>query len=232
MIDAAAIARELYDLDATRDAAARRARPQLRARRERRALRAQGARGRGADLALEDAVLEHLRDEPAVPRLAGADDARRRPRRAAADVARGPAVGGRARRSREPRARRSRAWIARWRTSSIPRCTARTRGICATRHDVPALDHLPHQVIHNDANEHNVLVDDGRAVDRADRLRRRGLDRARVRAGGRGRVRDAGPARPGARGRAASCAATTRSTPLRRRRAGGAVRADASCGCG
>src|SRR4029079_11870368 len=24
--------------------------------------------------------------------------------------------------------------------------------------DVPDLDHLPHQVIHNDANEHNVLV--------------------------------------------------------------------------
>ena len=35
--------------------------------------------------------------------------------------------------------------------------------------------------------------------------------RARVRARGRGRVRDAGPAGPGARGRAASCAATTRS---------------------
>ena len=31
--------------------------------------------------------------------------------------------------------------------------------------DVPALDHLPHQVIHNDANEHNVLVgDDGRVA--------------------------------------------------------------------
>ena len=45
-------------------------------------------------------------------------------------------------------------------------------------------------------------AEDG-TVDRADRLRRRRLDRARVRARGRGRVRDAGPARPGARGRAA-----------------------------
>ena len=29
---------------------------------------------------------------------------------------------------------------------------------------VPALDHLPHQVIHNDANGHNVLVGDDGAV--------------------------------------------------------------------
>ena len=45
---------------------------------------------------------------------------------------------------------------------------AAPRGTCATRAtfgiEVPALDHLPHQVIHNDANEHNVLVGEDGAV--------------------------------------------------------------------
>ena len=113
-------------------------------------------------------MLEHLRDEPAVPRLAGPTAQLRRSRRAPAHLARGPSVGGCARRPGEPgphrRAGRSRAG----RLRASRRCAATTRGTCATRptseSSVPALDHLPHQVIHNDANEHNVLVADDGAV--------------------------------------------------------------------
>ena len=77
--------------------------------------------------------------------------------------------------------------------------------------DVPALDHLPHQVIHNDANEHNVLVaDDGTVVGLIDfgdvvwTARVGGLAVA-------GAYAMQGQTRPGARGRPESCAATTRS---------------------
>ena len=160
MIDPARVARELYGLDAVATAAARRARPQLPARGGRRALRPEAARSRAPDLALEDAVLEHLRDEPAVPRLAGPSRRRERPHRAAAELARGRpwADGGgdlaelgrtvarvdRALRDFEhPQMHRPHRWDIEGASS-------------------PALDHLPHQVIHNDANEHNVLVGAGR----------------------------------------------------------------------
>ena len=167
------------------------------------------------DLALEDAVLEHLRDEPAVPRLAGptgAHDGRTvrllswldgRPWADARGDLAEPRPHGRA---RGPRARA---------TSSTRRCAATTAGTCATRGehgiDVPALDDLPHQVIHNDANEHNVLVaDDGTVAGLIDfgdvvwSARVCGLAVA-------GAYAMQGQRRPGARGRARSCAATTRS---------------------
>src|SRR3954469_4466084 len=114
------------------------------------------------DLALEDAVLLHLRDEPAVPRLAGtgADNGHTvrllswldgRPwADAGGDLAslgrvvarvHGALVGFPPREMHAPH---------RW-----DRRRAGDVGV-----DVPRLDHLPHQVIHNDANEHNVLVDE------------------------------------------------------------------------
>ena len=119
------------------------------------------------DLALEDAVLEHLRDEPAVPRLAGtgADNGHTvrllswldgRPwadgggdlaslGRAVARVDR--ALGD----FTHPEMRRAHKWDLR---------RAADFGIA-----IPPLDHLPHQVIHNDANEHNVLVaEDGTVI--------------------------------------------------------------------
>ena len=116
------------------------------------------------DLALEDAVLEHLREEPAVPRLAGPRRRRQRAHGAAAELAR------RASRGRERAgdraslgARWSRAWTARSRTSPTrdmhrPHRWDLKHGL---RHRARRTT-LPHQVIHNDANEYNVLV--GRAA--------------------------------------------------------------------
>ena len=70
MLDPVLVAREFFDLDGT-------ATPLPGERDHNYRLDVNGARyvlkvhHPGADLALEDAVLEHLRDEPAVPRLAG-----------------------------------------------------------------------------------------------------------------------------------------------------------------
>ena len=106
----------------------------------------------GADLALEDAVLEHLRDEPAVPRLAG------------------PTT------TLDGRTIRLLTWLdgrpwadAPGDFAELGRTVARVdRALASFSHagmhrehpwkaaDVPA--GLPHQLIHNDANEHNVLV--------------------------------------------------------------------------
>jgi 4-aminobutyrate aminotransferase-like enzyme/Ser/Thr protein kinase RdoA (MazF antagonist) len=164
MLDPALVARDLYDLDA-------RATPLPGERDLNYRLDVNGARyvlkvhHPGADLALEDAVLEHLRDEPAVPRLAG-------PTTTTGD-----------------RVVRLLTWLdghpwadAPGDLESLGRTVARVdRALAGFQHPamrrhhpwdlrnapdlgvaVPALDHLPHQVIHNDANEHNVLVaDDG-----------------------------------------------------------------------
>jgi Ser/Thr protein kinase RdoA (MazF antagonist) len=167
MIDAARLARELYGLDAA--ATALPGEHDLNFR-----LDANGSRyvlklhRPGADLELEDAVLEHLRDEPAVPRLAGRTaDAGERTARLLTWLDGQPWAGGggdleslgrtvarvdRALKAFEhPHMRRHHRWDLR---------NAPELGI-----PVPPLDHLPHQVIHNDANEHNVLVaDDGTVV--------------------------------------------------------------------
>ena len=156
------IARELYGLDGSATRAARRARPQLPLRDagdERFVLKLHAPR---PDLALEDAVLEHLRDEPAGAAARGRDRRPRRPDGAAAHAGstagRGRTAGGDlaslgrtvARVDRaladfeHPAMRRPHRWDLR---------NAGEFGIA-----VPELDHLPHQVIHNDANEHNVLV--------------------------------------------------------------------------
>jgi 4-aminobutyrate aminotransferase-like enzyme/Ser/Thr protein kinase RdoA (MazF antagonist) len=111
----------------------------------------------GADLSYEDAVLEHLRDEPFAPHLLGRVQYEDRtvrlltwlPGRMWAERPGNMASLGRVV-ARVDRAlasfeqRRDHPWELRH---------ARDFGI-----DVPDLDHLPHQVIHNDANEHNVLV--------------------------------------------------------------------------
>ncbi|WP_028063357.1 aminotransferase class III-fold pyridoxal phosphate-dependent enzyme [Solirubrobacter soli] len=115
----------------------------------------------GADLSYEDAVLEHLRDEPFAPHLLGRVQHEDRTVRLLswlpgrmwaehpgdmASLGRVVAHVDRALASFDQR--RDHPWELRH---------ARDFGI-----DVPELDHLPHQVIHNDANEHNVLVgDDG-----------------------------------------------------------------------
>jgi 4-aminobutyrate aminotransferase-like enzyme/Ser/Thr protein kinase RdoA (MazF antagonist) len=154
------IARELYGLDA-------RATPLAGEHDLNFRLEANGARyvvklhRPGADLALEDAVLEHLREEPAVPRLAGPTEhtgertvrlltwLEGRPWADApgdlADLGRTVARIDRALAGFEhPAMRRHHVWDLR---------NAPELGIA-----VPPVDHLPHQLIHNDANEHNVLV--------------------------------------------------------------------------
>lgn len=162
MTDPLQIARDLYGLDAT-------ASPLPGELDLNFALTADGTRyvlklhADAADLALEDAVLEHLRDEPAVPRLAGPTA-----------TANGYTV-------------RLLSWLEGepWAhtpgdMASLGRTVARVdRALADFTHPdmhrphrwnltnapgVPALDHLPHQVIHNDANEFNVLVGPERAV--------------------------------------------------------------------
>jgi 4-aminobutyrate aminotransferase-like enzyme/Ser/Thr protein kinase RdoA (MazF antagonist) len=154
MIDAARVARELYGLDAVatplpgeRDLNFR-----LDAGDIRYVLKLHEPR---EDLALEDAVLEHLRSEPAVPRLAGASS------------------------SFDGYTARLLSWFdgRLWAEAggdlvSLGRTVARVdRALAGFEHPnmhrphrwdlknvFAGLDHLPHQVIHNDANEHNVLV--------------------------------------------------------------------------
>ncbi|MDA0182014.1 aminotransferase class III-fold pyridoxal phosphate-dependent enzyme [Solirubrobacter phytolaccae] len=154
MTDPLQIARELYGLDAT-------ARPLPGEHDLNFALSADGARyvlklhKDAADLALEDAVLEHLREEPAVPRLVGPTAA-----------SNGYTV-------------RLLSWLegSPWAETpgdmaSLGRTVARVDRALADfthpnmhrphrwdlKHAYDGLDHLPHQVIHNDANEHNILV--------------------------------------------------------------------------
>lgn len=107
------------------------------------------------DLALEDAVLEHLRGEPAVPRLAG------------------PTLAENGRTIRLLSWLDGRPWAqAPGDLTELGRTVARVdRALASFEHPlmrrphrwnlenaVDGLGHLPHQVIHNDANEHNVLV--------------------------------------------------------------------------
>lgn len=154
MTDPLQIARELYGLDAT-------VRPLPGEHDLNFALTADGTRyvlklhAGAADLALEDAVLEHLRDEPAVPRLAGPTQTQN-----------GYTV-------------RLLSWLdgAPWADApgdlaELGRTVARVdRALASFTHPnlhrphrwnlqnvVDELDHLPHQLIHNDANEHNILV--------------------------------------------------------------------------
>src|SRR3954471_10445694 len=152
------MARELYGLEAT-------VRPLPGERDLNFALEANGSRyvlkvhHPGADLALEDAVLEHLRDEPAVPRLAAPT------------------------RHVDGHTVRLLTWLDGHAWADAPgdmaglgRTVARVDKALATfTHPAMHRDHpwkpkdvpagLPHQVIHNDANEHNVLVaEDGDVI--------------------------------------------------------------------
>ena len=152
MIDAARVAREHYGLDAVATALPGELDLNFRldAGGERFVLKLHEPR---EDLALEDAVLEHLRGEPAVPRLAGPS------------------------RSENGRTVRLLTWLdgRPWAESGgdlaeLGRTVARVdRALRDFEHpqmhrphrwDIgsAALAHLPHQLIHNDANEHNVLV--------------------------------------------------------------------------
>ncbi|MDA0136688.1 aminotransferase class III-fold pyridoxal phosphate-dependent enzyme [Solirubrobacter deserti] len=152
MTDPRRIARELYGLDATAEALPGELDLNF-------ALTANGTRYvlklQNGDLTLEDAVLEHLRDEPAVPRLAGPTQT----------------LDGRTVRllswlEGEP-------WAARpGDRASLGRTVARVDRALRDfthpdlhrphrwnlKHVVDGLDHLPHQLIHNDANDYNVLV--------------------------------------------------------------------------
>jgi len=154
MADPLQIARELYGLEATAQPlpGERDLNFELAANGSRYVLKLHVAE---ADLALEDAVLEHLRDEPAVPRLAGPTSR-----------ANGYTV-------------RLLSWLEGqpWAhtpgdLASLGRTVARVDRALADfthpnmhrphpwdlKHAYAGLDHLPHQVIHNDANEYNVLV--------------------------------------------------------------------------
>lgn len=160
MTDPLQIARELYGLDAT-------AAPLPGEHDLNFALTADGTRyvlklhKDATDRALEDAVLEHLRDVPAVPRLAGPTQ------------------------TYDGYTVRLLSWLEGepWAgtpgdMASLGRTVARVdRALASFTHPdmhrphrwnlqnvVDGLDHLPHQVIHNDANEHNVLVGPGGAV--------------------------------------------------------------------
>ena len=162
MTDPLLIARELYGLDAT-------ATPLPGELDLNFALTADGARyvlklhAGAPDLALEDAVLEHLREEPAVPRLAGPSQARERLHGAVAELA------GRASRGRSRPGDRASlgATVARVDRAladfTHPQMHRPHRWDLKHGYD-GSLDHLPHQVIHNDANEYNVLVGPDGAV--------------------------------------------------------------------
>ena len=67
----------------------------------------------------------------------------------------------------------------------------------------PRLHHQPRQVVHNDANDYNVLLDEYGHDEWRDRLRRRGGDVARQRGRDRCALRDDRRAGPGRRGAAA-----------------------------
>jgi len=161
MTDPLQIARDLYGLDAT-------AEPlpgeldlnfALTAGGERYVLKLHAG---APDLALEDAVLEHLRDEPAVPRLAGPTQ-----------TWNGYTVRLLSWVDGEPWARRA------GEMASLGATVARVdKALAGFTHPdmhrphkwnlenvVDGLDGLPRQVIHNDANEYNVLVGpDGRVA--------------------------------------------------------------------
>src|SRR3954468_15629010 len=131
-----------------------------------------------SDLALEDAVLEHLRDVPAVPRLAGtgADNGHtvrllswldERPwAEGGGDMASLGRVVARVDRAlagfAHPAMRRHHRWDLRNAAELAPwakRLDPAMGSLVAPILEAPAaLADLPHQVIHNDANEHNVLV--------------------------------------------------------------------------
>src|SRR4051795_10655642 len=145
------MARELYGLEAT-------VRPLPGERDLNFALQANGSRyvlkvhRPGADLALEDAVLEHLAEEQAVPRLAGPT------------------------KTHDGRTVRLLSWLdgTPWADepgdlAELGRTVARVdQALASFTHPAMHREHpwkatgvrndLPHQVIHNDANEHNVLV--------------------------------------------------------------------------
>ena len=152
MIDPARVAREHYGLDAVATALPGELDLNFRldAGDERYVLKLHQPR---EDLALEDAVLEHLRDVPSVPRLVGQS------------------------RRENGRVVRLLSWLEGrpWASgggdfAELGRTVARVdRALRDFAHpqmhrphrwDIggPELAHLPHQVIHNDANEHNVLV--------------------------------------------------------------------------
>jgi 4-aminobutyrate aminotransferase-like enzyme/Ser/Thr protein kinase RdoA (MazF antagonist) len=158
MTDPTEIARELYGLDASAD-------PLPGERDLNFALTTADARyvlklhAGAPDMALEDAVLEYLRDEPAVPRLAG-----RTQQHGGYTVRLLSWLEG------EPWA------LAPGDRASLGATVARVDRALAhfihpdmhrphpwdLRHGYEgSLEHLPHQVIHNDANEYNVLVADG-----------------------------------------------------------------------
>jgi 4-aminobutyrate aminotransferase-like enzyme/Ser/Thr protein kinase RdoA (MazF antagonist) len=152
MIDGARVAREHYGLDAVATALPGELDLNFRldVGDERFVLKLHEPR---EDLALEDAVLEHLRGEPAVPRLAGPS------------------------RPENGRTVRLLTWMdgRPWADgggdlAELGRTVARVdRALRDFEHPLmhrphrwdiggPELAHLPHQLIHNDANEHNVLV--------------------------------------------------------------------------
>ena len=160
--DAQRIAREVYGLDGQASALAGERDLNFR-------LDADGSRyvlklHTGApDLALEDAVLDHLRDVPGVPRLAGPTT-----RRDGYTVRLLSWIDGCAWAERpgdleelgREVARVDRA-LADFAHSQLHRPH---RWDLRNAAGLPRLDQLPHQLIHNDANEHNVLVAEDGAI--------------------------------------------------------------------